>query len=42
MKLLPNPSFGTSTSTLKQSADKKKELGKHKKGMSILYMTLEY
>ena len=42
MKLLPNPSFGTSTSTMKQSADRKKELGKHKKGMSILYMTLEY
>ena len=42
MQLLPNPSFGTSTSTLKASADKKKEIGKHKKGMSILYLTLEY
>jgi hypothetical protein len=42
MQLLPNPSFGTSTSTLKASADKKKDIGKHKKGMSILYLTLEY
>lgn len=42
MQLLPNPSFGTSTSTLKQSADKNKKDSKHKKGMSILYMTLEY
>lgn len=41
MQLLPNPSFGTSTSTVIKSQERRKE-SKHKKGMSILYMTLEY
>lgn len=43
MQLLPNPSFGTSTTSTKPNSEKiKKEAGKHKKGMSILYLTLEY
>jgi hypothetical protein len=43
MQLLPNPSFGTTTTTMKPNSDRlKKEASKHKKGMSIIYMTLEY
>lgn len=45
MQVLPHPSGGISTSTTTKSTEKNgkvKDLGKHKKGMSILYMTLEY
>jgi hypothetical protein len=45
MQLLPHPSGGVSTSTTSKSTDKNgkaRDSSKHKKGMSILYMTLEY
>ena len=48
MQLLPRPSGGVSTSTTSKSTGEragksgKEAMAKHKKGMSILYQTLEY
>lgn len=48
MQVLPRPSFGVSASTTtKSSGDRAqkaaaKEMAKNRKGMSILYQTLEY